>query len=231
MLRKDELFVMKALAESFNGSWCASKNERPDAFLILANSIVAVEISGLYQRAIEPSKSRLKEDMVPLRICDRLNTDVDVLDLLPPNYYLVISLSAPIDRKRRFYNLFKKELIRIIGSATFRPETVKIDENLVKLSFYKGQRTSGKKIVGIVSNKNAHANIYLNARDTLYERVCEKSKQYADIEYRPFWLALYNTYFLAGPTTYYQAMQDYPLLHPFDRIYLVDEDRKVHCLF
>ena len=87
----------------------------------------------------------------------------------------------------------------------------------------------GKKIAGFVVNTNSSADIGLNARLVLEDRIRTKSKICASLP-RPIWLAVLNDYWLADADTYAVAGRQLNLQHCFERIFLVSDRGAVNEL-
>lgn len=81
---------------------------------------------------------------------------------------------------------------------------------------------SGKKIIGVVINKNVSADIALDARLVLEERIKTKSEMCAQLQ-KPIWLALLNDYWLADAGVYTEVYRELNLTHCFERVFLVND--------
>jgi hypothetical protein len=88
------------------------------------------------------------------------------------------------------------------------------------------ERPSGKKIVGIIANTNTSADIGLNARLVLEDRIYTKSEICSTLP-KPIWLAVLNDYWLADADTYAAASRQIKLAHCFERIFLVSIEGSV----
>jgi hypothetical protein len=88
------------------------------------------------------------------------------------------------------------------------------------------RHSSGKKIIGIVINKDASPDIALNARLVLEDRIGTKSKLCAQLR-KPIWLVLLNDYWLANAGVYAEVYRKLNLTHCFERIFLVNGDGTV----
>lgn len=84
------------------------------------------------------------------------------------------------------------------------------------------ERPTGKKIVGFVVNTNSSADIGLNARLVLEDRIRTKNVICALLT-KPIWLAVLNDYWLADADTYTVACRQLTLSHCFERIFLVSD--------
>jgi hypothetical protein len=91
------------------------------------------------------------------------------------------------------------------------------------------ERPSGKKIVGFVANTHSSADIGLNARLVLEDRIRTKSQICAPLQ-KPIWLAVLNDYWLADADTYAVAGQQVKFGHCFERIFLVSDKGAVNEL-
>ncbi len=90
------------------------------------------------------------------------------------------------------------------------------------------ERPTGKKVTGFVVNKNSCADVLLNARLVLKDRIRTKSALC-----QPFartgavWLAVLNDYWLADADTYLAALHQLELSHCFERMFLVSDNGSV----
>jgi len=227
-LRSDEEFVIKALAETLGVNWCAGENP-PDAYLMIDNGTVAVEISTLTQAVFngtEFGKERRSDDEGPLRLFDEL--DYELKGQIPKGIYVILSLSAPIKKLRKFKIILAKRILECSERRIECEYEDEILENRVDIHIVSGERSSGRKIVGIVSNSRSNADILANAFFILNNRLEVKSQKIKSIEYDgECWLALLNDYWLADEKTYRKAMSLSKVDHSFSRVYVVFDSKKV----
>ena len=78
-------------------------------------------------------------------------------------------------------------------------------------------------------NTNSSADIGLNARLVLEDRIRTKSEICASLP-KPIWLAVLNDYWLADADSYAVAGQQLKLGHCFERIFLVSDGGTVNEL-
>ncbi len=230
-LSNDEKFVIKAVSNSFGGTW-RSGEDPPDVYLMQGAVEVAIEISTLTQHVTGKSgtpEPRLSQDMGVIRLCDELNKKIE--GSVQPDKYVIITLHAPVDKLRKFKNILKDKLIKIINSGTSDEVQVKINGNDIKVHVVNGQRSSGKKVVGIIANRNSNQNITSNVEFILSHRIQDKTQKCSKVTHRPLWLALSNDYWLAEVDSYKNAMQKYSERHPFDKILLISEKGEVHSIY
>lgn len=231
LLRDDEQLVMDCLSSTFGGSWRPGEDP-PDAYLMQGNAEVAIEISTLTQHVAGRSgtpEPRLSQDMGVLRICDELNEELG--DLIQSGKYVILTLHAPVNKLRKFKSILKDRLIEIVNSGTFEEVSLDISGNNIKVHVVKGQRPSGKKVVGIVANQNSNPNISSNVDFILSHRIQEKTRKCSKVTHRPLWLALFNEYWLAEPNSYSHAMKQYSESHPFEKILMISGNREIHTIY
>ena len=229
-LREDEKFVIEALCATYGGTWRVGEDP-PDAYISLDGQETAVEISILTEHVIDKSGKvvpRLSQDSGVIGLCDELAEEFK--NLIPSGVYILLTISAPLNKIRKTKAYLIHEIKKIVQRNTATERVVEIYKNRVKIQLISGDRLSGKKVVGIVPNQNSNADILVNARYILNERLNEKTKKCSKIVHRPLWLALFNDYWLAGPDTYKLAMKNLSITHPFDKICLVLGNKQVHTL-
>ena len=232
-MRSDEEFVGRALVEVFGGSSCASVSDGedpPDLYLTAGPSRVGVEVTRLSQFTLEPGGTlgnRTTQDSFGLRLLDEL--DAKVGPSLPDDVSLMIVLRVPVSNAAGF----RKSLTEWVTKIALAPEKGLEQEREIE-----GSRTSisvipdrptGKKIVGCVVNTNSSADIGLNARLVLEDRIRTKSEICALLP-KPIWLAVLNDYWLANSDTYAVAGRQLILGHCFERIFLVSDKGAVNEL-
>lgn len=228
MLREDEIFVVEALCAALSGTWQAGEDP-PDAYLSYEGTEVAVEISTLTQHVVSDSGAaipRLSQDTGAIRLCDEL--DGELGKDVPNGVYVILTLHSPINKIHKFKESLKQQVISMIKSSVALDEVIDIKGNKVRVHLVHGERPSGKKIIGIVANKNTSFNISDNAEYILRQRIEEKTKKCANVNHRPLWLALFNDYWLAEPRSYQEALKALSIGHPFEKLFLVDGGKHVH---
>ncbi|MFH1372899.1 MAG: hypothetical protein ABII79_03790 [bacterium] len=228
MLREDEIFVVKTLCAVLSGTYRAGENP-PDAYLSYEGKEVAVEISTLTQHVISDSGDaipRLSQDTGVIRLCDEL--DGELGKDVPNGVYVILTLHSPINKIRKFKELLKQQVISIIKSSVALDKIIDIKGNIVKVRSVHGERPDGKKIIGIVINKNTSSNISDNVVYILGQRIEEKTIKCMNVNHRPLWLALFNNYWLAESRLYQEALKTLSIEHPFEKIFLVDDGKHVH---
>lgn len=228
MLREDELFVVEALCAEMSCTWNEGEDP-PDAYLSYDGTNIAVEISTLTQHVMNnlgEAIPRLSQDAGVIRLCDEL--DEELGKSISNGHYVILTIHSPIKKIRKFKELLKQQIMASIKQGSESDEIVIIQGNEIRLHVVQGELPSGKRIVGVVANRNSSANISENSEFILRQRIGEKTKTCANIEHRPLWLALYNDYWLADIGSYQQALKNISMEHPFERIFLIDGRKKVY---
>ena len=229
-MRRDESFVARALVEFLGGPSSATASDGddpPDVYLTLRRSRVGLEVTRLSQFTLEPDGTlgnRATQDFFGLRLLDELNTTTG--PLLPDDTSLLVGLWVPVSNAARFRKELK-EWVREIAMAPANGTQLErdIDGSRTSVSVIP-ERPSGKRIVGFVVNKNSSADIGLNARLVLEDRIRIKSAICAQLP-KPIWLAVLNDYWLADADSYAEAYRELKLTHCFERIFLVADNGAV----
>lgn len=229
-MRRDEALVGRALVEFFGGPSCASASDGedpPDLYLTVGASRVGVEVTQLSQFTFEPDGNlgnRATQDFFGLRLLDEINAKIG--PSLPDDVSLLVGLWVPVSNAARFRKGLT-DWVREVGSApaTGLEQEREIEGSKTSVSVIP-ERPSGKKIVGFVVNTNSSADISLNARLVLEERIRRKSEICASL-LKPIWLAVLNDYWLADAETYAVAGRQLKLAHCFERIFLVSDEGAV----
>lgn len=227
-LRPDEEFVIRKLTASFGpeASWLPGENP-PDCYLKIGKDVIAVEISTLSQHVIDDhgeSVPRRSQDMTAVKICNEL--DVEIKHLVPKGTTVFLLLEAPVKKARRF----KGELSNLIKTSIQSAQNIverEILANRVKIQIIKNEISSGKRVIGMVTNLRSSPLILENAKQALDKRIRAKAEKCRSLDFTgPVWLALFNDYWLAGADTFKQAIEASDVVHSFERIYLVDDSGK-----
>ena len=229
-MRPDEEFVGKALANYFGGPGKASVShgsDPPDICLTVGTTSIGVEVTQLSQFTLEPDGTlgnRMTQDFFGLRLLDGLNSQVG--PSLPADVSLLVGLWVPVLNAARFRRAVSEWVKSVASSPKMGfKEECQIDGSKVTISVIP-ERPSGKKIVGFVCNKNSSADIGLNARLVLEDRIRRKNDICCSLP-KPIWLAVLNDYWLADENTYLLAARTIELAHCFERIFLVSDEGKV----
>ena len=171
--------------------------------------------------------NRTTQDFFGIRLLDELNATIG--PSLPDDVSLLIGLRVPVSNASRF----KKGLTEWVTGIASSPEKGFKEEREIGGSKTTisviPERPSGKKIAGFVVNTNSSADIGLNARLVLEDRIRKKDEICAALE-KPIWLAVLNDYWLADADTYALAGRQLKLSHCFERIFLVSDTGAVNEL-
>jgi hypothetical protein len=232
-VRRDEEFVGRALVAFLGGPSSASVSDGedpPDLYLHVGGSRTGVEVTRLSQFTFESDGTlgnRATQDFFGIRLLNEL--DANAGPTLPEELSLLIGLWVPVPNASRF----KRSLTEWVAQIAAAPkegfnEERKIEGSKVTVSVIE-QRPSGKKIVGFVVNKNSSADIGLNARLVLEDRIRSKAEICGGLS-KPIWLAVLNDYWLADADTYALAGTQLNLSHCFERIFLVSDQGAVNEL-
>ena len=232
-MRRDEAFVGRALVAFLGGPLIASVSDGedpPDLYLHVGGSRTGVEVTRLSQFTFESDGAlgnRATQDFFGIRMLNDL--DANVGPTLPEETSLLIGLWVPVPNASRF----KRTLTEWVAQIAAAPEQGfneerEIEGSKVSVSVIE-QRPSGKKIAGFVVNKNSSADIGLNARLVLEDRIRSKAEICGALP-KPIWLAVLNDYWLADADTYALAGRQLKLSHCFERIFVVSDQGAVNEL-
>jgi len=230
-LREDEQIVIEALCSSYGGTWRIGEDP-PDAYLLLPENEVAVEISTLTQHVVSNTGytvSRLSQDAGAIRLCDEINDELK--NDLPSGTYIILIVSSPLNKIRQTKAALIGEIKEIASNKEPIEKALEINQNKIEIKLVFGVRPSGKKVVGFVPNQNSSPDILANVQYMLSERISDKVTKCRDVTHRPLWLALFNDYWLAELVTFEHAMKDLSVSHSFDKICLVMGNKTVHTLY
>jgi hypothetical protein len=229
-VRRDEAFVAWALAEFLGGPSAVSTSDGPDppdVYLHIGNSRVGVEVTQLSQFTFEPNGTlgnRSTQDSFGIRLIENLNDSIG--PSLPEDISFLIGLWIPVSNPPRFRKLLSAWVTEMaVAPEKGLKQERKLDGSRVSISVVP-ERPSGKKIVGFVVNTNSSADIGLNARLVLEDRIRRKGMICANLS-KPVWLAVLNDYWLADAETYSAAAREIKVAHCFERIFLVSDEGAV----
>jgi hypothetical protein len=225
-MRSEEKFAGESLVQYLGGPTCASisdGNDPPDLFLSIGAERIGVEVTRLSQFTFEADGglgNRATQDAFASRLIDEF--DAEFGPLLPDNVSLLIGLWVPVADARAFRKTLRAWVQEVAGAP---PDGYEHERNIVgarvRLRVIP-RRASGRRIVGYISNANSSADIDLNARVMLENRIRTKNEVCACLSGR-VWLALLNDYWLADHRTYVVASRALRIAHCFERILLVSD--------
>lgn len=232
-LRADEEFVISAVASCFSGTWRPGEDP-PDAYLELSRETVAVEISTLtqyvddYQGKLIP---RFLQDATALRLIEELNKEL--CTEIPHGTTVKLALESPLKNKRKLKPLLIRKILEMVnGQETAQIIEYRVFDNKIDIQVDRSERPWGNKVVGIVINEESSSDISMNARWILEHRISVKDKKCRSLSFKgPFWLALFNDYWLADVDTYKKAIATSAVPHRFDKILLVRDNKDVATLY
>ena len=230
LLRDDEQFVIRAVANKFSGTWKPGENP-PDAYLTIGPNTIAVEITTLTQHITDDrgTRPRASDDAPTTVLADHLN--VKLHKLIPDRYSIGLVLSTPISNVRKTASDLAKCLSGSDIHSFVNPKEVQIQGNIIKISLHFHEETQTRKVWIVAMSRSSDANILSNAIKILEERIISKAKTCsALIGKQPLWLALLNDYFLADASDYERA-SCISADHPFDKILLIGRDGQVDPLY
>ena len=231
-MRDEEKFVGRCLVTFLGGPSRASVSEGenpPDLYFHLDGCSIGVEVTRLSQCTFEPNGTlgnRATQDSFGKRLLKELNNDVG--PNLPGGVSLLVGLWVPVPNASRFKKTLTHWVARIVTSEQGFKEEREIEGSKVSVSVVE-QLASGMKIAGFVVNKNSSADIGMNARLILEDRIRSKTGICGRLS-RPVWLALLNDYWLADANTYAVAGRQLNISHCFERIFLVSHQGAVNEL-
>jgi len=236
--RPDEQFVVDSLIDFLGGPDCVTAwqgEDPPDAYLKVGTQIAALEVTRLspvsfsYDGSVE---NRTTQDSFAEELCDELDRKLGAL--VPKDRVICLTLHVPVVNARRF----KKEANRMV-QAVLAPcpevganSTHQVAGDEVSVDILRERKFSHKKIIGVVVNKHANADILANAKVILCGRLAAKREKCRNVKAADSkWLALLNDYWLADWRTYTAALAAYEASHGFARIYIVLHSGYVHEIF
>lgn len=229
-MRPDEEFVARALVEFFGGPASASVTngeDPPDFYITVGASRIGVEVTRLSQFTFEPNGilgNRATQDFFGTRLLDEL--DGRIGPSLPDHLSLLVGLWVPVSNAARFRKGLTSWVSEVAASAREGLKEEREIEGSNTTISVRSKRPSGKRIVGFVANKNSSADIGLNARLILEDRIRTKSEICTRLP-KPIWLAVFNDYWLADADTYAVACRQLKLAHCFQRLFLVSDEGAV----
>ena len=225
-MRNEEEFVARALVQYFGGPCVASAadgEDPPDLYLSFSTSRVAVEVTRLPQFTFEPDgtlDNRETQDSFGMRLIENLNKEIG--PLLPADTHFSIGLSVPVKNAAKF----RRELAAFARRVAQKPkmgsyEAMEIEGAEVSI-FVTPLRPNAEKIAGYVSNENASADIGMNCRLILNERILTKSAICEKLP-KPIWLAMLNDSRHINDKFYELEARLLGIKHCFQRLFLVSD--------
>lgn len=234
MLRHDEKFVIERVAETFGGRWEEGENP-PDAYLLMGDRKIAVEISTLVQLVADRGgrlASRHSQDNPALKLTKSLNESLG--PLFPGSRAVIVTFFTPIRNFRKFGAALTAELQKVIAMEATPQEPLDFvsGADSAMIHVHDEWTLGNSRVAGAVFNRRSSADILANALQSLHERLASKSAWSKAVRHGESWLALLNVYDpLADADTYRQAMPRVNVEHMFDRIVVVSTHGSVDTIF
>lgn len=140
---------------------------------------------------------------------------------LPSGLSVTLIFDLPLENPRRFHRALETWLSGILASLTLH-QRLKYEIEGTTITLHAIRSAPGReRIVGIMSNRDAHPDIGLNARLILEDRIRTKWARCQGRVRPPVWLAMLNGYWLASAETYATEASALAIEHGFERIFLV----------
>jgi hypothetical protein len=231
-MHQEERFVIESVATAYSGDWKPGADP-PDAFLMIADRTIAVEISTLTQHVTDDqgTRSRLCDDIPATRLAKQL--DAELKTTVPHGKFVTLALSSPILELRKTKAKLTNEITSLLsGNAELSCRKVSICGNDIEICLSKSPESGGKKIGAVIRNRPSDRNILRNAWYLLEDRIKAKAEKCGHLNFSgSIWLALLNHYFHADADEYRDALKSISVEHPFEKILLVSGDGSVDTLF
>jgi hypothetical protein len=231
-MRRDEEFVLNALATAYAASWKPGQDP-PDGYLILPSQTIAVEVSTLTQHVFDGSSARprLSDDAPAIRLANEL--DDELSKSIPANRNVMLLLSSPIAELRKTKAALSPLIVSLVAQSSRGRvrQKVNIRGNKIEVYVDESDGAERKKVVAAIMNRFSDSRIEKNTTYILEERIADKATKCSRISFDgAIWLALLNDYFLTDIDTYRHAMKTISVEHPFERVLVVSVNGTVETL-
>jgi hypothetical protein len=223
-MRPDEIYAGDRLVDFFNPTTSVTVSEGedpPDLYLCFSDTRIGVEVTRLSQFTFESNGglgNRMTQDSYGVRLINELNSELG--QILPERLSLFVGLELPVENAAIFKRELKNWISDLISHPVLDARKEREIQGVIVQTHVIPRRSSGKMIVGWVSNNNSSADIGLNAQVILADRIRQKTKICTNLN-KPIWLALLNDYFIADIDSYDEAYKHLNLDHCFERIFVI----------
>lgn len=229
-LRGDEKFVMDALSKTFSGMWRCGEDP-PDAYLMMNNREIAVEISTLMESRPDGRGGAVpwaSDVMSPARLVDELKEELT--DEIPDGRGVILVCKYPFLNKRAVKGPLKTRIRDLLSHPSAQRIRETFSGNEIEISI---SNSGAKDVAGVIVRSSLPINdILTTAWCILEERIAAKAETCRPLKFdHSIWLALRNGYPLADVERYLRAMRMFSVDHPFEKILLVSRDGSVDELF
>lgn len=231
-MRPDELFALETLAHVYGGRVEEGENP-PDGYLVQTDRSIAVEVTRLIEHVPgeRGAYSRKADDEPAHNLIEELIEEIG--DCIPQAMYLLVILYTPLNNIRKTRVQLREVVLSMVEKNEDEKEA-EIYSNRIVLSFYKGERDSGQKIVGVFPNKKSSSDIGKNTGFLLSKAITEKEVRRKSYEGgSEYWLVLLNEYWIAGDSSYQVAYESLKIEHDFEKVILINRRNRniVHVLY
>jgi hypothetical protein len=170
--------------------------------------------------------NRASHDNFGLQLIERLNAAFG--SKIPDTVSLVVVLHLPAVDGRSFKRGLTACMQEVLRNPMPGSEVDRVIDGAKVSITVVAESHASKKVRGLIANLNSSADILLNARHTLEERIRTKDAICRPLATRcRVWLALLNDYWLADADTYQMAMSQIGIAHCFERIFVVSDRGQV----
>jgi hypothetical protein len=177
-LRKDEEFVIKAVAEAFAGTWEPGEDP-PDAYLTIGSESIVVEITTLTQHIADSqgTRPRLSDDIPTAKLAINLNDELQ--SLIPDGYTIELILSSPIREPRKtkaaLAEIIRSHLSDLNSPIPDRKLNVEGNSVTIYLHHHGEKQYKADKVFATYGNRSSNRNIMKNATPILEQAIKVKS--------------------------------------------------------
>ncbi len=201
-LKKQERIAIEAIARLFPTT-CRKGSDRPDAYIAVAGTQVAVDITTLERRGSGKSNAadpRLRFDKVATRLIDRLQANLS--ETAPHGMTVLLTVTAPIRLPSKTTASLEEKIQTLLARASpGRDKKATIHGNRVQIRLLKHESERAPKIIGFVHNSDSDPLPLLNMTSELLELIGAQSGRLAPKPAGDRWLLVTS----AGGTSCLEA--------------------------
>ena len=172
-LKNQERTAIEAVAKRFSATWQES-SDPPDAYIIVAGKLVAVDITTLKRRATGRGNAakppRLRFDKVATRLIERLQATLR--ETVPDGMTVLLTITAPIRLPSKTAASLEDKIQALIGRGSpGRDEKDTVHRNRVQIRLSRNESERAPKMIGFVHNSDSDPLLLLNMTRELLELI------------------------------------------------------------
>jgi hypothetical protein len=229
-LKKQEQTAIEAVARRFSATW-EKGGGSPDAYIVLAEKRVAVDIATLKRRGTGQgtAKARLRFDKVATRLIEGLRATLG--GIVPDGMTVLLTITAPIRLPSKTAASLQDKIETLLGRGSpGRDEKDTIYGNRVRIRLLRDESERAPKMIGFVHNSDSDPLLLLNMTRELLDLSSAEAGRWAPRPAGDRWLVVISAGGISCLGAYRYIYSQLRMATGFEKILIVFGDGRVGML-